>query len=146
VTDDGPGSEALEAALRALRHRDRSEHELASRLAERGFADAEREHALAALRRTGLVDDERFARGRAASLAARGAGDDLVRHTLAEAGLDPGLVALAVESLEPELARARRIVAVRGSSPRTARYLRGRGYSYDVVAAAVASEDRGELR
>ena len=140
------GDEALESALRALRHRDRSVREIDRKLAERGFSEIEREHALETLRRTGLIDDARFAQTRAESLAARGAGDGLIRHELMEAGVEPELVRSTLECVEPEIERAQRIVEARGASPKTARYLQGRGYSYDVVAAAVARAEGGELR
>ncbi len=137
--------DALESALRALRHRDRTTHELDRRLVERGFDPSERERALETLQRTGVLDDERYARNRAESLAARGAGDELIRHELEMAGVDPELAAGALCLLAPELERARRIVASRGPSPKTARYLQGRGYAHDTIAAAVASGEGGEL-
>lgn len=138
--------DALESALRALKHRDRSTLELDRRLAEKGFGSDEREHALETLERTGLLDDARFARNRAESLAARGAGNELIRYDLSAAGVDSELADDAIESLEPEIERARRIIEARGMSPKTARYLRGRGYSHEVVAAAVATGEGGELR
>lgn len=140
------GDDALESALRALRHRDRSAHEVDRRLYERGFADEERRRALETLSRTGIVDDARYAQARAESLVARGAGDELIRHELAGAGLDPALVDDAIASLEPEIDRARHIVEKRGASAKTARYLQGRGYSQDTVAAAVATDEPWELR
>jgi len=137
--------EALESALRALRHRDRTARELDRRLAERGFDASERERALDTLRRTGVVDDERYAHNRAEALAARGAGDELIRHELDAAGVDAELAEVAVGSVEPELERARRIVESRGRSPKTARYLRGGGYAHDTVSAVVASDAGREL-
>jgi regulatory protein len=142
---DTAGGEALETALRALRHRDLSAADLESRLASRGFEEAEQEQALATLRRTGLLDDWRFAESRAASLAARGAGDALVRHDLERAGVSAELVEDALESLEPESERAKHVVARRGRGPRTARYLRGKGFSEETVSAVVASASWDEL-
>lgn len=138
--------DAVESALRALKHRDRSSAELEQRLTEAGFGPEHRERALATLQRTGLIDDGRFARNRAESLAARGAGDALVRHNLAAAGVDAELAEDAISRLEPELARAQRIVRTRGWSPKTARYLHGRGYSHEVISAVVATDEVGELR
>ena len=80
--------DAVEAGLRALHHRDLSAADLDRRLAAKGFDEAEREAALETLARTGLLDDRRFAEARAAALAARGAGDALVRHELVRAGVD----------------------------------------------------------
>ena len=141
MIDDG----AIESALRALRHRDRSAHELERRLEEQGYPGDDRAHALATLRRTGLLDDARFARARAGSLATRGSGDVLIRHVLREAGVDEGIVEDAVAELEPEIDRARRIVGARGSAPKTARYLHARGFSDDVVVSAVATRVDDEL-
>jgi SOS response regulatory protein OraA/RecX len=136
-----------EAAAEALDcgHRDRTQLEIERHLQARGYSDAECARALAALRRTGLVDDERFARSRAASLASRGAGDALVRARLAEAGVTKDDADEAVATLENEAIRARRIVATRGASAKTARYLYGKGFSEDVVAGAVADGADREL-
>lgn len=139
------GDEALECALRALRHRDRSVHELAHRLRARGFSAPECERAIETLVRTGLADDARYAEARAASLAARGASDALIRHALAEAGVDEQLMDDALESIEPETSRARHIVARRGIGPKTARYLSGKGFTEEAVACAVAGEADDEL-
>ncbi len=139
------GDEALKCALRALRHRDRSIHELELRLRARGFSQSECERALETLIRTGLADDARYAEARATSLAARGASDALIRRALAEAGVDEQLIDDALESIEPETTRAHRIVAGRGTGARTARYLRGRGFAEEAVACAVAGEADHEL-
>ncbi len=94
--------------------------------------------ALETLVRTGLVDDRRYAERRAQSLAERGAGDALIRHELARAGLDPDVVDDALASLRPERERAEEIVARRGAGPKTARYLAGKGFSHDVVETFIA--------
>lgn len=134
--------DALELALRALRVRDRSERELEERLDARGVPETERKEAIATLQRTGLLDDRRFAEGRASALAGRGAGDALIRHELASAGVAGELVEEALASVDPELERARSVVARRGSGVKTARYLSGKGFSQDVVGAvAGGSED-----
>jgi len=130
--------EALECALRAIHHRDRSVHELEERLRQRGFGEAERDQAIESLVRTGLLDDARFARARALSLAGRGAGDALIRHALAQAGVAPELIEEALGAVEPEAERARLLVARRGRGSRTARYLSGKGFSDEIVAGAVA--------
>jgi len=137
--------EALEAALQALGHRDRSAAELDRRLRERGFSPEERSEALARLRRTGLVDDARFAEARARILAERGAGDALIRDRLGQAGVSRELVEDALAATPPEAERARRIVAARGPGPRTARYLLGKGFAEDVVRELVADPPGGEL-
>ena len=138
-------SEALACAFRALHHRDRSVHELEERLRVRGFAEADREQAIEALVRTGLLDDSRFARLRATSLAGRGAGDALIRQALGRAGVALEHVDEALLAVEPEAERARLVVARRGRGPRTARYLSAKGFSDEVVVSAVAGEREDEL-
>ena len=137
--------EAVDAALRTLRHRDRSAAELDQRLQAKGYDETQRADALATLERTGLIDDRRFAESRAAALAARGAGDALVRHELAGAGIDDDLVAEAIASLEPESARALRIAERRGFTAKTARYLSGKGFSEESLVALVATGLEDEL-
>jgi SOS response regulatory protein OraA/RecX len=71
-------------------------------------------------------------------LAERGAGDTLIAYDLDGAGIAPDVVAAAVAELEDEEDRAWRIVQRRGASPKTARYLAGKGFSDEVVRAVVA--------
>ena len=138
-------SDALDQALRALRHRDRSTVEIDRYLESRGITYDERQKALETLVRTDLIDDRRYAERRAQSLADRGAGDALIRHELARAGLDPDVVDDALVFLRPERERAEEIVARRGTGPKTARYLAGKGYSYDVVESVIAPSPREAL-
>ena len=133
--------EAVETALRVLRHRDRSAAEVAARLEQRGVGEAEREQALETLERMGYVDDERFARSRAEQLAGRGSGDALIRDDLERRGVPAGLVAAALDALEPERARAERIADRRGRSAKTARYLASKGFDTESLTAVVAAED-----
>lgn len=125
--------DALECGLRALRHRDRSVRELDERLRLKGFSQRECERAIATLLRTGLLDDQRFAQARATSLAERGAGDALIRHTLELAGVSCELVGDALQTVPHETERARLVVSRRGGGPRTARYLRAKGFSEEVL-------------
>lgn len=130
--------DAVEQALRALRHRDRSAAELDARLERRGVGEAEREQALETLERVGYVDDDRFARTRAEQLAARGSGDALIRHDLEARGLAAEHVEAALAALEPERDRAAEIAARRGRSLKTARYLASRGFDPDALEGIVA--------
>ena len=142
---DTAADNAYDCALRALHHRDRSEHEIDEHLRDRGFSEAECAQALDTLRRTGLVNDERFARARAESLAERGAGNAFIRARLVEAGIARELLDDALDAVEPENARAHLIVERRGASQKTARYLYGKGFSDAVIRAAVADSGDGEL-
>lgn len=136
-----PQEDAVETALRALRHRDRSSAELDARLSRAGVGEAVRREALETLERIGYVDDDRVARQRAEELAARGAGDLLIRHDLEGRGLDSETVEGALALLEPERERAARIVERRGGGPRTARYLASKGFGQEALEATVAQEE-----
>ncbi len=133
-------AEALGVATSALRRRDLSSQGLAERLERAGVTPAAQAESLATLGRAGLVDDERFCRNRATVLAERGFGDAGIRHDLGRQGVPAELVEAALGELEPETARARRIVERRGSGPRTARYLAGKGFCEDAVEAAFATD------
>lgn len=130
--------DALEQALRALRLRERSSAEIDRHLEARGLGESERREAIESLVRTGLVDDRRYAELRASSLADRGAGDALIRHELRRAGVDEDVLEDALAVLADEHERAEAIVARRGASARTARFLAGKGFAEDVVRAVVA--------
>jgi SOS response regulatory protein OraA/RecX len=94
--------------------------------------------------RVGLVDDTRFADARARLLAERGAGDLLVLDDLVRHGVGEGVARARLSELEPESARAARIVASRGLSLRTVRYLASRGFTEDTLEPLVADvESRG---
>ena len=107
--------------------------------------ESERDDAIGALVRTGLVDDVRYAESRARQLAGRGAGDALIRHTLARAGVEAEVAAEALLTVAPEAERARSVVERRGAQAKTARYLLGKGFSEETVSAVIASESAGEL-
>ena len=140
-----PAPDAHEVALRALRTRDLSVAELERRLVERGVGEDDASTTIAALVRTGLVDDAGLAERRAAALADRGAGDSLIRHRLRALGIDRELIEGAVAALAPEQERALRIVERRGPGPRTARYLAGKGFSEESVRDVVATDRSREL-
>jgi len=145
VSSERRAEDAYDRALRALHHRDRTEREIDEHLRDRGFSEDERAEALVALRRTGLVNDQRFAGARAARLAERGEGNALIRARLAAAGIPNEAVQEALAALDDEGTRARRIVERRGRSQKTARYLGGKGFADDVVRSVIAEDRDGEL-
>jgi len=130
--------ETMERAARALRSRDLSAAELDARLDRAKVPSAARAETIERLTAAGAVDDERFARSRARSLAERGAGDFLVRHDLETRGIAVRTIESALASLEPEQVRAARICARRGTGPKTARYLARKGFSEDAIESACA--------
>ncbi|HZS23700.1 MAG TPA: RecX family transcriptional regulator [Gaiellaceae bacterium] len=116
-------AEALQVAVRALRHRDHSRQRLAERLSGRaGAADA-----LDALERAGLLDDGRVAGSRATGLAGRGFGDAAIRARLEAEGFTGEAVAGALAALEPESARARALLEA-DAGPRALRRLAAKGF------------------
>lgn len=131
---------ALNEATRALSRRDLSVGGLEERLERRGVSPAERRDAVAALERVGYVDDVRLASSRANALAERGAGDAAIRADLERNGLTPEVVTDALEAIEPEAARAERIVEARGLTAATLRYLARKGFDGDLLAELT---DRG---
>jgi regulatory protein len=130
--------EAREAAVRALSRRDHTRASLDRRLAARGTATALRRETVEAAERAGLVDDARFASGRAALLSARGAGDALIADDLSRHGVPDEAIRVALQHLEPESTRAAGVVAARGRSVRTLRFLAGKGFSEETLEPLVA--------
>ena len=129
---------ARDAAVRAVARRDHSRASLVARLERAGVRPRERGDAIDAATRAGLVDDARFAEARAKALADRGAGDLLVLGDLERNGVDDATAHAALATLEPEAVRASRIVASRGATARTLRYLATRGFSEDSLEGLVA--------
>jgi regulatory protein len=133
-------AEALAVAGRALRRQDLSERGIAERLGRASVAPGAVTESLAVLSRAGLVDDARFARGRAGTLAERGYGDAAIRYDLDRQGVAAELIQEALDGLEGEGERARRLVERRGRSTRTARYLASKGFGEGSVEAVLGGD------
>lgn len=132
--------DAAELALRALRHRDRSRHELDQRLARAGVTSDERATALDRLTEAGLLSDDRFAEARARTLAGRGASDAMIRRELRREGVDHTAVEHAIELLDSEDERAARVFERRGGGPRALRYLAGKGFAAETLDRLSAAD------
>ena len=136
--------QALDRAARALARRDHSTESLRAKLERSGISAQAQNDAVEALARAGYLDDARFARDRAAHLAARGYGDGWIRADLEAQGVAAEAVEPALAALEPE--RGRALVEARrlGGGLRTARALERRGFSEEslegVLARTVAEE------
>jgi regulatory protein len=137
---------ATDVAVRALARRDRSRAELDVRLAHAGVRVDDRREALERASRAGLVDDKRFATMRARILADRGAGDLLVLEDLERRGVDPAIAQAALGELDPEPARVARIIAARGRTRKTLRFLASRGFAAELLEDLVADLDGPTLR
>jgi regulatory protein len=132
-------AEALDVAVRALRRRDLSVRGVAQRLERAAVTPAAAAESLEVLERAGVVDDERFARNRAAALADRAYGDAAIRQDLEDRGVRAEAIAQALVRLDPEVDRARLVVARRGAGLRTARYLAAKGHAQETVEAALGA-------
>lgn len=137
---------AHEAALRLLSARPRSETEMRTRLAMRGFDPEAIDDEVARLRDAGLLDDEKFARAWIEDrkrLAPRGR--RMLKYELLGRGVDPESADQAIRDIDDrelaiELARARARKAPRTTYEafvaRVGGFLRRRGFDFDVTAAA----------
>jgi SOS response regulatory protein OraA/RecX len=132
-------AKALSAATRSLAASGRSERALEQRLAQAGHPAAAREDAIAALARTGAIDDARLAESRAELLARRGYGDAAIRADLRRRLIAPEVAASAVAALEPELERLRRALVNESVTPALLRRLAGRGFSRDTLDEIASS-------
>jgi regulatory protein len=117
----------------------RTEADLERRLLAKGYRPATAAATVARCRDLGYVGDAAFARDRARTLRARGAGTLRIAADLEARGLAEELVAAAVEESRdgvPEREWARRALgraqALRGR--RAWRFLLGRGFAEEVVA------------
>jgi regulatory protein len=139
---------ATDVCLRLLAVRARSSHELLTALTRKGFSEPVCTAALEQVRGWGYLDDERFARERAAVLLERGKyGPQGVKQRLQAHGLSPeaasAAVARASDTVEFDAeTAARQVLERRGllgrklepkEHARAGRLLVSRGFSEDVV-------------
>ena len=105
--DSSTGStiaEAREAALRLLARREHSAVELKTKLARKGWPEEHIDQVIPALAEAGLQSDCRFAESFARQRAGRCYGPRRIHAELAQRGVDSGLAAQAIESLEIDFA------------------------------------------
>jgi len=140
---------AHDAALRLLAARARSEDEMRTRLAMRGFDPEAIESEIERLRGAGLLDDQKFAEAWVADrrhLSPRG--KRMVRYELLGRGITPDAAEEATRDLDDretalDLARTR---AQRSAFPnyeafysKVGGFLRRRGFDYEAISHAVRS-------
>ena len=147
---DRPDTPA-ELKARALRHLVRREHsraELARKLAPHADCSESVQALLNELESRKQLCEARFAEQRV-HVMARKYGAAKIRQDLKAKGVDPAVIERI--SPEGELERAAAILERKYRSPATtreerarrARFLQGRGFSYDVIHRLVSSEDPG---
>jgi regulatory protein len=144
---DDRSPEAFEAALAALRRKERSVAELTAWLERRGYDHDRVESALAGLIEAGELDDERFARRYAADKRAlRGWGSGRIREALASRGIPDRLIEAAlrddpaaaqVERAAELLVRRARALAGEADRARALGFLTRRGYDYEIAYEAI---------
>lgn len=136
----------FEAALGALRRRERSTAEIAAWLRERDYSNEEIEDAVGELIECGELDDERFATLYAEDKRElSGWGPERIAASLRERGLDPGLIArVTEEDRTAQRERAAALLAARGlplDEPRERERALGlltrRGYDYELAHDAI---------
>jgi regulatory protein len=126
-------ADALAKATRMLARRPLSRALLEDRLEKKGVAPFAREEAVEALEQAQYLNDRSYALDRAQSLAERSYGDIAVRYILEQERVSSELVEEAIASLEPELERARALVAGANDRRRTLRRLATRGFSAEAL-------------
>lgn len=140
---------ARAVAMGLLARRDFASHELREKLDAKGFAPAATAVVIADLTRTGLLNDERYARNYVAYHAGRGQGPVRIAVELRRRGLAAESIDAALASGPDWNALARKVCRAKfGSQPaanwaqraRQARFLQYRGFSSDHIRAATGAE------
>ena len=142
-----PAPDAFEAALSALRRKERTTAELADLLEGRGYGPQEVTDAIARLVEAGALDDERFARLYAQDKQElQGWGPERIRAALGARGVPPSLAeaALEADTHEAQVGRARELLEARGrplgadaDRARAVGFLTRRGYDYEIAHEAI---------
>jgi regulatory protein len=136
-------AEALAKATRMLARRPLPRALLEERLEKKGVAPVALEEAVEALEQANYLNDRSYARERARSLAERGYGDAAVHYILEQERVGSELIEDAIASLEPEVERARALLAAAADRRRTHRRLVTRGFSAETLEDVGESEDFG---
>jgi regulatory protein len=148
------GPTLRQRAVALLARREHSRAELARKLARFAQDPAEIEPVLDELARRRLLSDERFAEARAQSLGAR-FGAARLEHELRTRGVDAAAIArvtAAARASEIDRARAAWRKRFGGRAPasaaeraKQARFLQGRGFSFEAIRRVVGGTGDGEL-
>jgi regulatory protein len=126
-------AEALNKATRMLARRPLSRALLEERLEKKGVAPVALGEAVEALEQAQYLNDRSYALERAGSLAERGYGDRAVRYILEQERVGSELIEEALDTLEPELERARTIARSIADRKRLLGRLVRRGFDSDTI-------------
>lgn len=141
-----------ERALRYLARREHSRFELARKLAQAGFDEAEVAALLDEFERKNWLSDRRFAKSWVADHLAK-AGSVKLAFDLRQRGVAEDVIAAVLgEERDSELERAREVWRKKFGSPpadaaekaRQMRFLQGRGFSSSVVRQTLGSAPEGD--
>ena len=142
---------AMDAALRLLGFRAHSEHELRTRLVQKGYTSTAIDRTLSTLARQGLLDDREFARDWVTMRPGRGPAR--LRQELRQKGIQRELAEHVVGGISAEeeyasaLHVAQRTVRARterlepAEILRVRRMLQRRGFSYEVIGRVLTQLD-----
>lgn len=134
-------AEALTKATRMLARRPLPRTLLEERLERKGVAPAALEEAVDVLEQAHYLNDHAYSLGRAQGLAERGYGDAAVRHILEQEKVASELIEEALDSLEPELERARAITRSIPDRKKLLGRLARRGFDPEIVERIAAPSD-----
>ena len=142
---------AFQAALKLIAHRDRTVHEMRTRLAQKGFVPGAVDGAVERLKRLAYLDDLAYAKRTIADvLATRPAGPRAITNRLRLKGVHPDVIREALAQVYPDeraeemayRAAAARLRRLRRDDPiarrrKLAGFLSRRGFDYDDVQKAL---------
>lgn len=140
---------AMDALARLVAARERSTHEVSTRLKDKGFDEDVVEQAVKRGCTCGLLDDERFARSYVKDKSNAGWGKRRIEQELYRYGLRLEVFAGYPEEFfcqDDELAHALKALErhhSRSKNPRQAayRYLVGKGFSFEIASAAIKAHE-----
>jgi len=140
---------AKERAFRMLGYRERSRHELLCGLVDDGFSPHTADAVVDRLEEIALVDDVRFSTMWARSRVRAGFDRRRIRRELEEKGVDPAIIAEALDEAAPaedSLERARAALRGRRATDRAGRdklvrRLVSRGFDLQTAIAAASAQD-----
>jgi len=145
--DAGDYEEAKERVLRILNARDRTSHEILTRLRDDGYNEEVVERLVARFTEIGLIDDERYTEFYLAAARASNKGWYRITRELRGKGIDVG--ELTPPDADEEAERAftiieRLSVTTPKERERALRRLTTKGFSYEVALRALEMKKIGE--